>query len=300
MVAQRDQIPVANAFDPRPPLRGRQVAKAARLVGTKTAPTNPAVTEPARNRIQGPFALPASRSAAVLAVSEGQPFPAHNTLTSVRPAERLERNPRAATGTAANSRGWAGSCMTNDLSQLDRQLADLMSAAQGGEQIAYAQLLNALAPLLRRSIKRWRPFLKPEDVEDLVQDTLLSLHEARATYDPARPLLPWVMAIARNRMIDGARRFISRTAREVAVDKLPETFSDDEANVIEGGYGDPEALQLAISSLPHGQRQAIEMMKLREMSLKEASAHSGASVAALKVAVHRGMAALRKAMGSRP
>jgi RNA polymerase sigma factor (sigma-70 family) len=189
--------------------------------------------------------------------------------------------------------------MTSDSSQLDRRLADLMRATQAGDQLAYAQLLNALTPLLRRSIKRWRPFLKPEDIEDLVQDTLLSLHEARATYNPERALLPWLMAIARNRVIDGARRYIRRAAREVVVEELPETFSEDETNVIEGGYGDPEALQLAIQTLPPGQRQAIEMMKLREMSLKEAAAHLGLSVAALKVAVHRGMAALRKAMGTK-
>src|SRR5436853_6451618 len=118
--------------------------------------------------------------------------------------------------------------MTNETSQLDRRLTDFMRGAQAGDQIAYAQLLNALAPLLRRTIKRWRAFLKSEDVEDLLQDILLSVHEARATYDPARPLLPWVMAIARNRVADGARRYIARTAREVAVDKLPETFSEGE------------------------------------------------------------------------
>jgi RNA polymerase sigma factor (sigma-70 family) len=197
-----------------------------------------------------------------------------------------------------HEQGHTGSCMTNDSSQLDRRLADLMRAAQAGDQFAYAQVLNVLAPLLRRTIKRWRAFLKPEDIEDLVQDTLLSLHQARATYSPERPLLPWVMAIARNRVTDGARRYIARAAHEVVVDELPETFSGDETN-IEGGYGDPEALRLAIAALPPGQRQAIEMMKLREMSLKEAAAHSGMSIAALKVAAHRAMIALRKAMGTK-
>src|SRR5262245_18243566 len=160
---------------------------------------------------------------------------------------------------AGTSRFREGTYMTSDARQLDRGLADLMRVAQGGDQVAYARLLNALSPLLRRSIKRWRPFVKPEDVEDLVQDTLLSLHEARATYDPARPLLPWVMAIARNRVIDGARRYLARSAREVVVDELPETFSEDATNTAEEGYGDPEALRLALQTLPAGQRQAIEM-----------------------------------------
>jgi DNA-directed RNA polymerase specialized sigma24 family protein len=89
---------------------------------------------------------------------------------------------------------------------------------------------------------------------------------------------------------------MTRAAHEVVVDELPETFPGDETNT-QDGYGDPEALRLAMTRLPAGQRQAVEMMKLRELSLKEASAQSGTSVAALKVAVHRGMAALRKAMG---
>src|SRR3546814_9561090 len=52
-----------------------------------------------------------------------------------------------------------------------------------------------------------------------------SLHVARATYDPQRPFLPWLMAIARNRMADGARCHARRSRREIAVERLPETFS---------------------------------------------------------------------------
>ena len=174
-----------------------------------------------------------------------------------------------------------------------------MGSAQAGDAAAYAQLLHELMPLLRGAVRRRRGFLKSEDVEDLVQDILLSLHQVRATYDPARPFLPWLMAIARNRVTDGARRYISRSAHEVVVAQLPETFSTDDPNRTGEVYGDPEALRLAMKTLPRGQRDAIEMLKLREMSLKEAAALSGASIAALKVAVHRGMHALRKVLGSR-
>jgi RNA polymerase sigma-70 factor (ECF subfamily) len=66
-----------------------------------------------------------------------------------------------------------------------------------------------------------------------------------------------------------------------------------------GRYGDPQALTQAMEQLPPGQRQAVELLKLREMSLKEAAAASGTSVGALKVAVHRGIAALRKALGAK-
>ncbi len=178
---------------------------------------------------------------------------------------------------------------TNDTEQ---RLASLMRFAQDGNAPAYVELLQEVAPLLRRAVRHQRRFLQPQDVEDLVQDVLLSLHAVRATYDPARPFLPWLMAIARNRMVDGVRRYARLAANEVAVEEVPETFSPDGPNI----YGEREALRRAVSALPPGQRQAIEMLKLRELSLKEAAAASGMTIAALKVAVHRGMKALRKAL----
>ena len=77
---------------------------------------------------------------------------------------------------------------------------------------------------------------------------------------------------------------------------MPVTFSGDEANIEATEYGDPEALKHAIHELPPRQREAIEMLKLRQMSLKEASAASGMSIGALKISVHRGIAALRKVL----
>jgi RNA polymerase sigma factor (sigma-70 family) len=179
------------------------------------------------------------------------------------------------------------------------RLGSLMRAAQDGDGGAYARLLAEVAPMLRRAIQRQRSFLQVSDVEDIVQDTLISLHAVRATYDPARPFLPWLMAIAHNRLVDAARRHGRRSAHEVSVAEYPETFSDEPTNRFDGTYGDPEALKDAINQLPPGQRRAVEMLKLREMSLKEASAASGMGVAALKVAVHRGMKALRQALSNK-
>ena len=171
-----------------------------------------------------------------------------------------------------------------------------MRAAQEGDSDAYMRLLSEITPLLRRAVRQQRSFLQPSDIEDLVQDILLSLHAVRATYDPTRPFLPWLMAIARNRMADGARRHVRRAANEISVAEYPETFCDAPTNMHEDGYRDPEALRRAIGKLPKGQRRAIEMLKLREMSLKEAASASGMSMVALKVAVHRGMHALRKVL----
>jgi RNA polymerase sigma factor (sigma-70 family) len=180
----------------------------------------------------------------------------------------------------------------------DQALATLMQAAQGGDTQAYVLLLKKITPRLRQIIRGRRRFLKIEDIEDLVQDILLSLHAVRATYDPRRPFMPWLMAITRHRLADGGRRYTRQAAHEVGVENLPVTFPDEEAN-IDYGYRDPEALRQAIRNLPPGQRDAIELLKLREMSLKEAAAASGTSIGALKVSVHRAMTALGKALSKK-
>jgi RNA polymerase sigma factor (sigma-70 family) len=180
----------------------------------------------------------------------------------------------------------------------DRRLSALMQAAQSGDGWAYALLLTELTPLLRRSVHRRLTFLQPQDVEDLVQDILLSLHAVRATYDPRRPFLPWLFGIVHHRVADHAKRYARHGAHEVAIDTCPVTFADEATKTAEGTYRDPEALAHAIQALPPGQRETIEMLKLREMSLKEAAATSGTSIGALKVAAHRAIHALRRALSA--
>jgi RNA polymerase sigma factor (sigma-70 family) len=176
----------------------------------------------------------------------------------------------------------------------ETHLADLMRDAQSGISASYVALLESITPRLRRIIRSQRSFLGNEDIEDLVQDILLSLHSVRATYDPERPFMPWLLAITRNRLADGARRYARKGAKEILVDDMTVTFQASNSNTVTEDYGDPDALRTAVNALPAGQREAIEMLKLREMSLREASAASGMSISALKVATHRAMASLRK------
>jgi RNA polymerase sigma-70 factor (ECF subfamily) len=106
--------------------------------------------------------------------------------------------------------------------------------------------------------------------------------------------MPWLFAIVRHRLADAARRYGRHQEREVVVDDLDVTFYASAAKIEEEDTGDREALALAIQALPAGQRQAIELLKLKEMSLKEAASATGTSVPALKVATHRAMASLRR------
>ena len=129
-----------------------------------------------------------------------------------------------------------------------------------------------------------------------MQETLLALHKSRHLYDPVRPFLPFLFGIMRFRGADVMRRTRRNAARETAIDDVPETSGALATNSTVEQTLDAGALRSAVGRLPAGQRQAVELTKLQELSLEEASAASGMSVAALKVATHRGLKALRKLM----
>ena len=181
---------------------------------------------------------------------------------------------------APDAAGWAG----------------LMARAQDGDRLAYRTLLTQIAPLLRSVAHR--ALRDPVEAEDAVQDTMLTLHAARHIYDPSRPFRPWLLALARARIADRQRRAVRRWRNEAPLDAGHETFPAPPTNQDEAA--DSRTLHAAIAALPAGQRVAIRLLKLQEMSLKEASAQSGLSVAALKVATHRGLARLRQLLGEGP
>jgi RNA polymerase sigma-70 factor (ECF subfamily) len=137
------------------------------------------------------------------------------------------------------------------------------------------------------------------DIEEMVQDTLLTVHRVRHTYDAARPFGPWLAAIAWRRGIDALRRRVRLAKYETAESDAYETFADPAANSDMEAARSVEEIEDLLRLLPPRQRQALEAVKLRQMSLVEASAASGQSVAALKVNTHRALKALRALIAGR-
>ena len=172
--------------------------------------------------------------------------------------------------------------------------SSLMARAQAGDQEAYGALLRALLPLLRGLVGRHFWACARTDREDVVQDILLSLHLARATYDLRRPFLPWVLAITHHRIVDARRCASRRWSHEILTDSPPEPVPDVDTNFSESSAGDVEVLRQAIANLPRSQQQALRLLKLEEMTLQEAAAQSGMSISALKAATHRAMGTLRE------
>jgi len=169
--------------------------------------------------------------------------------------------------------------------------SQLMTRAQDGDRNAYRTLLGHIEPYVRSLAEGC--FKRPMDVEDTVQDVLLTIHAIRQTYDPRRPFGPWLVAIANRRIIDRLRKETRRKAREIELSSEHETFIAAPAN-LGAEIATEHALMGAIDKLPPDQREAIRMLKLNEMSLKQAAAASGRSVTALKVATHRAIRNLRR------
>lgn len=177
----------------------------------------------------------------------------------------------------------------------DTDWAILMAHAQDGDRSAYQRLLQEITPYLRSlAARRHRD---PSDIEDAVQDILLTVHSIRHTFDPSRPFGPWIVTIANRRFIDRLRRQGRKRDRETPLTPEHETFAEPQANYEE--KPDRRELEKAIDELPPMQRKAVQLLKLKEMSLKEASTTSGMSVTALKVNMHRAVKSLRKILGDR-
>jgi RNA polymerase sigma-70 factor (ECF subfamily) len=164
------------------------------------------------------------------------------------------------------------------------RLKPLWLAAQSGDEQAYAESLLLMAGQLRGYFRRRMPFLT-NDVEDLVQETLLAVHLQRETYDTNYPVTAWLLAIARYKLVDLWRR---RGRRE----SLHDDVDDLDALPVAEEQADAHAardLSLLLQTLPVSQRQAIELTKLEGLSIAEASNRSGLSESSIKVLVHRGL-----------
>jgi RNA polymerase sigma-70 factor (ECF subfamily) len=177
----------------------------------------------------------------------------------------------------------------------DREWSGWMARAQDGDNAAYERLLREVLPFLRVLARRRCADL--DRCEDIVQDVLLTLHRVRHTYEPARPFMPWLAAICDRRAIDALRRRGRQCAHETHDERAYETFADPAANKKLDANDVAEALAELVASLPPAQREALDLLKVKEMSLIEASEVSGQSVGALKVSVHRAIKALRLRVG---
>lgn len=172
------------------------------------------------------------------------------------------------------------------LSEREAQLHALLVRGMAGDAVAYREFLAALAIHLRGFLRR-RLAQRPEEIEDLLQEVLLAVHNARHTYQAGQPLTVWVQAIARYKLADHFRGFARRAA-------LHDPLEDDDLF----GEGDEEAtdarrdLGKLLERLPERQRLPIVHVKVEGLSVEETALLTGLSGSAVKVGIHRGLKAL--------
>jgi RNA polymerase sigma-70 factor (ECF subfamily) len=172
---------------------------------------------------------------------------------------------------------------------MEEELRQLMLLALDGQAEAYQRLLQQVSTLVRAYLKR-RLSLLPDEVEDLLQETLLAIHTKRHTYQREALFTPWLYAIARYKMIDCLRRRSQHEALNDPFDDELEWLAvpDSEANESK------RDLDKMLETLPMNQRLSIQHTKLDGLSVNEAAAMTGMSVSAIKVGVYRGMKTLAK------
>lgn len=198
-------------------------------------------------------------------------------------------------GVSRPAPGTEGAAVAGRDGAQEMRWSGLMRRAQDGDAVAYAALLRECRPLIRAICARHCN--SPEETEDAVQDTMLTIHMIRHTYDPARPFGPWLAAIARRRAIDRGRGRARRLRHEAAFAIDPAMGQDRAASP---DILAEDRLRTALAGLPASQRAALCLTKLEEMTLIDASGRSGMTVAALKVATSRAMRTLRRHFGGGP
>lgn len=173
------------------------------------------------------------------------------------------------------------------LRETERVLHNLFIRGQAGDAVAYRQLLQGLSTHLRAFLRR-RLFGWPDDVEDLVQECLLAMHNQRHTYQTDQPLTAWVYAIARYKVIDLLRAKSSRESRNDPIDDEIALFAVSATDASDA----KRDLQGLLAMLPDRHRLPIQFVKIEGWSVAEAAQKLGMSESAVKVGVHRGLKAL--------
>jgi RNA polymerase sigma-70 factor, ECF subfamily len=173
----------------------------------------------------------------------------------------------------------------------EEHLRSLLIRGLAGDAPAYHLFLGDLSAHLR-SFLRSRLAQRPEEVEDLVQELLLAIHNQRHTYDCDQPLTAWVHAIARYKYIDYLRRRSRTDSLHEPLDQEAELPITD-AGVQEARYDLAKLLQI----LPDRQRLPILYVKIEGATVADAARRTGMSESAIKVGIHRGLKALAAAVG---
>lgn len=169
------------------------------------------------------------------------------------------------------------------------ELQELFRRGIVGDQASYALFLTRITPWCRRVVARRIP---TADIEDVVQEALISIHKACHTYDGARPLMPWLISIVSFRITDHLRKQY-RTMRHATVDI--DAFAETLADVTESQESD-ESIEALLKDVPEREQRILTMMHVEGYTAKETGERLGMKESAVKVAAHRAIKKIREVL----
>ena len=169
----------------------------------------------------------------------------------------------------------------------EEDIAAAMRAGRGGDKSSYAEALHAITRLVRIRLRR-RLRWQPNDLEDVVQEVLLSVHLKRATWDAGRPLMPWVNAIADHKVVDAIRkrgRDGRLVAASVTVEHVAELVASPEPELDHVGLD----LDRCLAALPSRQQAIVRGLAIQGRTVREIASALGMKEGAVRVALHRAL-----------
>lgn len=171
----------------------------------------------------------------------------------------------------------------------EQHLAQLLVSAQDGDETAYREYLSRSAVFLRAYVTRRLP--RAESVEDVVQEALLSIHTARHTFTPGKPVVPWMLAIVKHRLYDHLRRWVKGESHEILDSDWGERMPSPS-----GGSDSMSNLMVreALAQLPPTQREVLGLLKWDGLTTAEVSRRLQMSEPAVRVTAHRAYEGVKK------
>ena len=171
------------------------------------------------------------------------------------------------------------------------ELSALLCSGLKGDHAAYAKFLESITPLLRRMAGRR---LASSENEDVVQEILISIHKARHTYDGERPIMPWIISIAKFRIADHLRKHYAQMRHQtVDIHELEEILAD----VTENTSGN-ESIDELLENVPEKHKRILTMMHVEGYTAKEVGKQLDMNESAVKVAAHRAIKKIREKFGT--
>ena len=166
------------------------------------------------------------------------------------------------------------------------EFAELLRAGNSGDQASYHHFLNEISPQLRRMIHMKVP---ASDVEDVLQEVLISVHKARHTYDGKRPIMPWLAAITHFRVTDYLRKhYAAMKHQTVDIEDMKEFLAD-----VTQGDTAPEGIEELLKDVPEKQKRILIMMHVEGFTARQVGEKLNMNESAVKVAAHRALKKIR-------